>query len=202
MGRIQNPTHGLRIRTALGLREKSAIPIVSDELVPVIVVDDVSEDVGGNPDEPTYAFHVPIGAVAAQFSYVHVRNPAGSGVIAILQDFMPDASAATYFQLGMLDPVTLASIADFAFLLNRRGIPSGVSGRAALSLFGAANGAAFVALGGALYHEIRLEANRALLVHLPGPMVIEPGQGILMGLSTVNLTFNVTAWVKEIKIAK
>jgi len=111
-GLIQTPDTQTRLSKRFGIRERVTAPTLAPELQPVVIVDDVFNV----PDYASTTRRACIGrkSVAAnvgQVGSVWLRNPLGSGVLAIVKRMWCSTQANGQEMIGILDSTGLPGAA-------------------------------------------------------------------------------------------
>lgn len=106
MNLIQNPEISQKLQTLTGIRQRFMAPTMHHEVQPVIVLDDLSNQ---SPDQETVRRCSMMGvaaAVAGQQSFVDLQNPAGSGVVAVVEQFyvVQATGAGNFYDFGFRGP--------------------------------------------------------------------------------------------------
>ncbi len=125
MPELQSSDPSRKIRTRYDLVGTSPVPSISGELVPVVVVDDLTGfDVQSAEFERPCMVNEVNAAVVARFPRIALMNPADSGVLGILEWLWITGSGAMQIEIGILEQ-TLA-IADRGAFRDSRipGVPA------------------------------------------------------------------------------
>ena len=187
MGLIQKGIIQKKLREAMGVKEISPAPTMAPEVVPVIIAEDVS---GSVPDAPVYdsAWLTRKGqtAVAAQYSYVELWNPATSGLILEVPEVQVEVSAASHCHLRWL-----------ATDIGAGGIEYGINrelgtGRSKAPFYADATTDALGNLGSLM---CRFGFAAGVPEFVPLGVTIPPGYGISFRSGAVNETMNVCFYV-------
>lgn len=101
MGQLQNALIQRKLRSAAKVLDVTPAPSMAPEVVPVIIVEDLS---GAIPEAPQYEIpgivRQKLVAVAAQYTYIVFHNPAGSGQIVELTSALILASGGSGILVG------------------------------------------------------------------------------------------------------
>jgi len=100
---IQNPGPARKLTGYYRLTAGApAAPTVSPEIVPVALVDDLTQIDAGDPSyQRPYGAALSQAAVAAEYGYIDLLNPTASGVLAYIRSIKLFCGAATQFRLGL-----------------------------------------------------------------------------------------------------
>lgn len=192
MPQIQNTFIGRSLQRLLGLEGSSPIPTVSPELVGVVQADDASLPEFWDPNEKRIAggFAAQAAGGAGTYSLVALVNPANSGILATMVHcaFWASAGASIYIRTMPSSGYTPTS---YGYYRDTR-----VGGRARCGLYSAAP----IVLPG------NNVAGRYYTTTLPvpvfdHPIVIGPGDAVIIGSSTANLTISASILWRE-RLAK
>lgn len=165
----------------LAMKEGAPSPILAPEVIPVLVLES---------DRPEWAFlagealcwgFVEPGAVVGQIAYCELRNPAGSGVLCVVEEVvLASATASAFFALGIGSYAPL-SAASASIVRDTRILP----GRPSCSL-ASINTAA--SPGGINGYKI-LQSTGSDPVIIRTPIILSPGT--LLAIQTTNMNIGI-----------
>lgn len=183
---IQDHTPSDKIKKAYGIKETNLLATISGEIVPVVIIDDLS-DVA--VETPALCSDVRAAGGAGTFNTWRLANPAGSGVIVkITQIQVTTPNAAIALRWNLTDLVVLANTPLTTFWIDRRqpGFPAAVFGHDIPLAVIAATG-----------WDSESVLNKVLLDILKTPVLLVPGDQLTFQDKAANTAGGVSFWWTE-----
>ena len=186
MPEIHSPDPGRKLADRYKLVGPGPTPFLSPEIVPVAIVDDLTEsDVFSTEFERTAVGLHTVTAVVAQFAAVDLNNPAGSNLLFIVEDIVFNGSGSQELRFGLL-----ASSGDVATATRVQWRDGRVSGDPRGQLFGSNP------VGAPTFPDARfMILNEPNL--LPLKYVVNPGVMLRVIALTANTTIQITIYWRE-----
>ncbi len=171
---IQDPGPGRKLQRRYRLIGTTPAPFLSPELVPVVLIDDLTEET------PAIDFAI-VGdlqaAVVAERSQTGLRNPAASNMTIEQVELRFVPASLSNYRLGVTGPALAVLSTPIWQDSGRSGVPVGE----VLTDTDAAGASGVLCDGSVL-------ANTLVVIPLPN-YVIQPGDQIRLSLETLNVTF-------------
>lgn len=187
MPRIQKADLVGKIRRAYGLRGTEGPETISPEIVPVAIVDELISQGGVRIPAISYAFQ---NAIAAKYSNSMIFNPADSGRIIRVESCFATPNGATIWYAGFRDSVLTTNYIGRWRDRTQSGKPVAQVYSDTLSATGVTTLLATGRMASSVHHEF------------PVDVVLEPGQGWILELGTVNLALLMTwFWTEEVSVS-
>jgi len=177
-----------KIRAALELPSNAAVPLVN-----VVIAEDLTEPQNNSQfDERLAAGRINQGAVAAEFAHAQIFNPAGSGVLVVVEQIWGGANTANVAQVSRFDTVLAGTAGD----PDHKGFrDTRVSGSPVATINSDSDGSQ---LGVIILFSPEVIATETTFLDFP--FILAPGTGLMWGSGTVNVSLQFTAIWKELAL--
>lgn len=189
---IQRADLNQRLTRALEIKgQKSPVLTLDTSVVGVVLVEDLTRQAEWvTPTERLVAATVAIPAVAAQSGIMVVTNPAGSGIVAVVNRIT--ATGGSQFKFGLIDPLAIPVNPSAIWFRDRRN-----SGAPECRAFQGTDAVIRV-----VNEYLSFQAGAAVATpwYETDGIVIQPGETFGIQATTVNLLVQPTMWLEEIPI--
>lgn len=190
---IQRADLNQRLTRALEIKgQKSPVLQLDNTVTAVVIAEDLTKQAEWtNPTSRLLASCVQIAAVVGQAGILAITNPAGSGVIAVVERVTASGGGGA-FSFGLVDPVAVPATPANLFFRDRRNL-------------GAPECRAFSGTDAVLrivnpYLSFQGATATPVLWYETQGIVIQPGETFGVQAATANVLVTPTIWLEEIPI--
>lgn len=192
---IQRADLNQRITRALEIKgQKSPVLTLDNSVVAVVIADDLTKQgQWTTPTDRKTASTAIVAPVAAQFGLLVVSNPAGSGIVAVVERVTAVSAAGMQVQFGLVNPAAIPVTFAPVIFRDRRnlGIPT------CRAFFGTDAAGQIISN----YLTFQVPTAAAAPWYETEGIVIQPGETFGIQALTVNVQFAPTLWLQEYPIA-
>jgi hypothetical protein len=191
---IQRADLNQRITRALEIKgQKSPVLTLDNSVVAVVIAEDLTQQAQWvDPTSKTLAASATITGVAAQTGILAVSNPAGSGVVAVVEKVTANTLTNMLFRFGLVNPIAVPAGLANLFFRDRRS-----TGAPACRAFQGTDGALQI-----VNEYLAFQVSNAIATpwfETPG-VVIQPGETFGIQATTVNITVGMNIFLQEIPL--
>lgn len=183
-----------RLTKELDIPGDEPSPVLAPEVQPVIVVEGERPELMYLEREERFGGSLALGAVAGEFAYAFVVNPAGSQALITVTDVFLAASATSAYDLGEYNPTFVASLAGRLYDALDQRIHQTATGQPGLAQFWMGTDPN---TGGVTNVVLRVRTLANFLNHVQPNYVLQPGEGFGIWQDPVNTAFYGGVWWRE-----
>jgi hypothetical protein len=194
LNRIGNARFQRRLTRELRIDGVEPSPVLAPEVQPVVVLEAERPELTYLDREERFGGSLALGAVAGEYAYAFLVNPAESHALITVTDVFLAASGIAAYDLGNYNPTFVASLAGRLYDSLDQRVPQTATGQPGLAQFWMGTDPN---TGGVVNNVVRLRVIANTMVHVRPMYVLPPGEGLGIFQDPVNTSFYGGVWWRE-----